>query len=156
MATRIFLHGLDSSGRGTKGIFFSNLYPDMLRPDFTGTLQERIERLNNIISGYSDLIVVGSSFGGLMGAQLAIEQPGRVKRLVLLAPALNFHEYRIPEQMVDTETLVVIGKYDDVTPPDIVLPAAKATFSNLQIRVVDDDHLLHKTYRDLNWDSLLV
>ena len=156
MATRIFIHGLDSSGAGTKGTFFSNRCPEMLHPDFNGTLQERMDQLDNLISGHSDLIVVGSSFGGLMGTRLAIEQPDRVKRLVLLAPALNFHEYRIPERKVDTETLVIIGHNDDVTPPDIVVPAAKKTFSNLQIRMVDDDHLLHKTYRDLDWESLLV
>lgn len=91
-----------------------------------------------------------------MGAQLAIEYPIRVRRLVLLAPALNFPEYRIPEQKVETETLVVVGKNDDVTPPDIVVPAATATFSNLQISVVDDDHLLHNTYQSLDWKSLLV
>lgn len=91
-----------------------------------------------------------------MGAQLAIEHPMRVRRLLLLAPALNFPEYRIPEQKVEAETLVIIGKNDNVTPPDIVLPVAKATFSNLQISVVDDDHLLHNTYQSLDWKSLLV
>lgn len=156
MATRIFLHGFESSGSGTKGTYFSTQYPDMLRPDFSGTLQERMDRLNHLISGCRNLIVVGSSYGGLMGAQLAIEYPIRVRRLVLLAPALNFPEYRIPEQKVETETLVVVGKNDDVTPPDIVVPAATATFSNLQISVVDDDHLLHNTYQSLDWKSLLV
>ena len=156
MATRIFLHGLDSSGSGTKGTYFSKRYPDMLRPDFDGTLQERMEQLSHLIFGSSDLIAVGSSFGGLMAARLAIERPDRLKRLILLAPALNFHEYRTPRQKVDTETLAVIGKNDDVTPPDIVVPAAEATFSNLQITVVEDDHLLHNTFQNLDWESLLA
>ena len=155
MTTRIFLHGLDSSGSGTKGTYFAGRYPDMLRPDFHGTLQERMNQLDQLISRYHELIAVGSSFGGLMAVLLAIAQPDRVKRLILLAPALNFHEYRIPDRKIDTETLVVIGRNDVVTPPDIVIPAARATCSNLQIKVVDDDHLLHTTYRDLDWDALL-
>jgi len=155
MITRLFLHGLDSSGSGTKGRYFSSRYPDMLRPDFSGTLQERMDALYTIISDRSELIAVGSSFGGLMAAELAIARPEMVKRLILLAPALNFPDYRIPDQKIDTETILVIGKDDDVTPPDIVVPAAEATFSDLEISVVDDDHLLHHTYRDLDWDSLL-
>lgn len=156
MTTGIFLHGLDSSGSGTKGTYFSKRFPDMLRPDFSGTLQERMDQLFPLISGYADIIAVGSSFGGLMAARLAMERPEQVKRLVLLAPALNFHEYHIPELKVDTETLVVIGEHDDVTPPSIVIPAAEKTFSKLQIEVVDDDHLLHNTYRNLDWDTLMA
>lgn len=128
----------------------------MLRPDFNGTLSERMDMLYQLIAGYPDLIAVGSSFGGLMAAQLAIENPDQVKRLILLAPALNFHEYQIPSRKVECETLVVIGKDDVVTPPDIVVPAAEATFSHLQISIVADDHLLHDTYRELDWKSLLM
>ena len=156
MTTRLFLHGLDSSGAGTKGTYFSTRFPDMLRPDFSGTLQERMKSLHSIVSDHSELIAVGSSFGGLMATELAIARPKIVKRLILLAPALNFPEYRIPEQKISTETVLVIGKDDDVTPPDIVVPAAQATFSDLQVSVVDDDHLLHHTYRDLDWDALLT
>ena len=96
MATRLFLHGLDSSGSGTKGTFFSTRYPDMLRPDFEGTLEERMIQLSRILGDSTDLIVVGSSFGGLMGACLAIDLPDRVQRLILLAPALNFLEFSPP------------------------------------------------------------
>ncbi len=155
MVTRIFLHGLDSSGSGTKGTYFSQRFPDMLRPDFLGTLQQRLVQLYELLGDRDNLIVVGSSFGGLMGACMAIDRPEKVHRLVLLAPALNFHEYRVPDRKIDTETVIVIGTDDVVTPPDIVVPAARATFSNLQINLVDDDHLLYNTYRDLDWDYLL-
>ncbi len=155
MATRIFLHGLDSSGAGTKGTFFSKHFPDMLRPDFTGTLRDRMKQLYSLLDDTEDLIAVGSSFGGLIAACLAIEHSGKVQRLILLAPALNFHEFRIPDKKVDIETIVVIGKEDGVTPPNIVVPLAEATFSNLQLSTVNDDHLLHNTYRNLDWDFLL-
>jgi len=90
-----------------------------------------------------------------MGTLLALQNPAVVRRLVLLAPALNFPEYRVPEQKIPTEALVIIGKHDDVTPPAVVVPAAEATFANLQLDIVEDDHLLHNTYQTLDWDSLL-
>jgi alpha-beta hydrolase superfamily lysophospholipase len=155
MTERIFLHGLDSSGSGTKGTFFSRRYPDMLCPDFRGTLEERLTQLYGLIADSAELVVVGSSFGGLMAAHLAVTQPTRVRRLILLAPALNFPEYRTPKHPIAAETILVIGSGDVVTPPDIVHPMAEASFSNLTVNIVDDDHLLHRTYRNLDWEYLL-
>jgi pimeloyl-ACP methyl ester carboxylesterase len=152
---KLFLHGLDSSGSGTKGRFFSEFAPDMLRPDFNGTLDERMEQLRAIVSDMQDLVIVGSSFGGLMGACLAQEQPETFRRLIMLAPALNFIDYRLPEQKIDRETILIIGRNDTVTPPDLVIPAARGTFANPQIQLFDDDHLLHRTFRGLDWTHLL-
>ncbi len=155
MTTRIFLHGLDSSGSGTKGTFLSKRFPDMECPDFGGTLQERLLQLYELVADLKNLVVVGSSFGGLMATCLAIAHPGQVQRLILLAPALNFPEFRIPQHPIEAETILVIGSADVVTPPDIVIPAARASFSNPQISIADDDHLLHHTYQNLDWDHLL-
>lgn len=155
MPRTIFLHGLDSSGYGTKGRYFSEHFPSMLRPDFDGTLQERMERLFSIVSDLSDLIVVGSSFGGLMAACLALEQPDKIRRLILLAPALNFEQYHPPVEKSPIETLLVIGTYDTVTPPGLVIPAAEATFAELRVQRVEDDHLLHQTFQNLDWPLLL-
>ena len=155
MIRRIFLHGLDSSGRGTKGTYFSTRYPDMLRPDFDGTLQQRLSQLHDLLADEQKFIVVGSSFGGLMGACMALDQPQRVHRLIMLAPALNFDEFQAPARKIETETVLVIGEHDEVTPSDIVVPAAESTFSDLQVSIVDDDHLLHQTFSSLDWDYLL-
>ena len=155
MLTTVFLHGLDSSGYGTKGRFFSERFPSMLRPDFDGTLMERLQRLSSIVSDRNNLILVGSSFGGLMAACFAIEHPDKVKRLIMLAPALNFPEYRPPSTKVTADALLVIGKHDVVTPPAKVVPAAEATFANLDVQVVDDDHLLHHTFQNMDWRTLL-
>ncbi len=153
--TRLFLHGLDSSGFGTKGKYFAEQFPDMLRPDFGGSLAERMARLRSITSDFTDLVLVGSSFGGLMATCLAKEVPTQIKRIILLAPALNFSEYRAPRNLLTMETVLVIGSHDTVTPPSLVIPAAEATFSNLQTSVVDDDHLLHRCFPELNWQTLL-
>jgi pimeloyl-ACP methyl ester carboxylesterase len=152
---RLFLHGLDSSGFGTKGRYFAEKFPDMLRPDFAGSLTERMTRLHAIIADLADLIIVGSSFGGLMATCLAKERPADIKRVVLLAPALNFKEYQPPPARLPTETILIIGRHDTVTPPDIVISAAERTFARLHITVVDDDHLLHRSFQDLDWRALL-
>jgi predicted esterase len=152
---RLFLHGLDSSGFGTKGRYFAETYPDMLRPDFDGSLTERMERLHAIVADLTDLIIVGSSFGGLMATCLAIERPSCVKRLVLLAPALNFSEYQPPPTKLAVQTVLIIGRLDMVTPPDIVVSAAESTFAQLETVMVDDDHLLHDSFRQLDWQALL-
>ena len=128
----------------------------MLRPGFFGSLSERMSQLAEITIGMDEMIVVGSSFGGLMGACLCQAQPEKVRRLIMLAPALNFPEYRVPKLKIETEALLVIGREDTVTPPAIVIPAADATFSQLQIRLVDDDHLLHHSFYEMNWPALLT
>ena len=89
----IFIHGLDSSSRGTKATWFSQHFPEMLLPDFSGSFSQRLEQLKAIVAGREELIMIGSSFGGLLAAAFTLEQYHRVLRLILLAPALNFPEF---------------------------------------------------------------
>ncbi len=152
----LFLHGLDSSSQGTKGIFFRDNFPDVIAPDFEGTLENRLEQLEKKCRLWNDLTFIGSSFGGLMAVCYAIKAAPRIGKLILLAPALNFPEYSLPKSRIDVPTLLVIGKHDTVTPPDIVIPQAEKTFSALSIQEVDDDHLLHNTFHALNWQDLLT
>ncbi len=150
-----FLHGLDSSGRGTKGRYFEEHFPHIHRPDFTGTLTQRLAHLAEICRDRQRLILIGSSFGGLMATAYAAGKPDKLERLILLAPALNFPEFRPPAKRLSTPCLLVIGKNDTVTPPDHVLPLAKATFADLEIRLEDDDHMLHESFMNLPWSRLL-
>jgi len=151
-----FLHGLDSSGKGTKGRFFAEKFPDVVCPDFTGTLPERLDQLEKLCTSQRQLIFIGSSFGGLMATCYAVGRPEKVARLILLAPALNFAGYRPPAALLRLPTLLIMGNQDTVTPPAIVTPLAEATFADLQIRLVDDDHLLHATFHRLDWRKLLT
>ncbi len=150
-----FLHGLDSSGSGTKGRFFARNFPHVVCPDFAGTLADRLHQLEKLVEDGEQLILVGSSFGGLMATCFALAHPEKTARLILLAPALNFAEYRPPAQLLTTPTFLLIGKNDTVTPVDLVVPLAKATFTDLQVRIADDDHLLHATFAQLDWQKLL-
>lgn len=153
---RIFLHGLESSSRGTKGTFLHDLYPEMVMPDFVGSLSARMQTLKKILAGQKDITLVGSSFGGLMATIYAMENPDRIDRIILLAPALNFPEFsHYTLQRLDTPTWMIIGRNDTVTPAADVIPVAEKIFVNLHHKEVDDDHMLAGTFRGLAWDNLL-
>lgn len=151
-----FLHGLDSSGQGTKGRFFSRNFPQVLCPNFDGDLANRLEQLAELCKNQQQLLFIGSSFGGLMATCFTADHPDQVARLILLAPALNFGEYRPPAIPLQVPALLVIGHDDTVTPAATVIPLAEATFADLETRIEDDDHMLHKTFHRLNWHKLLV
>ena len=150
-----FLHGLDSSGKGTKGQFFARRFPQVRCPDFQGTLSNRLQQLDELCKSQQQLLFIGSSFGGLMASCFAAEHPEKVARLILLSPALNFESYRPPTIPLQVPTLLVIGKHDTITPAADVIPLAEATFADLETRMVDDDHLLHQSFFLLDWTGLL-
>jgi len=154
--TIYFLHGLDSSGKGTKGRYFSDHFPQVICPDFSGSLAQRLEQLSALCGNRHDLLFIGSSYGGLMATCFALNHPDRVSRLILLAPALNFEDYHPPAAALQIPTLLVVGNKDTVTPAAAVVPLAKATFADLEIRLADDDHLLHDSFAHLNWQKLLA
>ncbi|MBU1566301.1 MAG: alpha/beta fold hydrolase [Proteobacteria bacterium] len=151
-----FLHGLDSSGQGTKGQFFAEHFPHIHCPDFHGTLADRLRQLTNLCQGLTSPIFIGSSFGGLMATCYATEFPDKVGRLILLAPALNFGEYHLPKNKLQVPTILIIGNNDTVTPPVKVIPLAQKTFSNLEIRLTEDDHMLHAAFSAISWHELLM
>lgn len=150
-----FLHGLDSSSRGTKGRFFSDNFPEVISSDFKGTLANRLEQLHRLCSESTDITLIGSSFGGLMATCYAVTYPEKIHNLILMAPALNYANFKPPLRKLHAQTLVIIGKNDVVTPPNLVVPLAEETFSNLKIQIPDDDHLLHQSFAQLDWPSYL-
>jgi pimeloyl-ACP methyl ester carboxylesterase len=153
---RVFVHGLESSSRGTKGVFFKQRYPDVIIEDFHGSLLQRMRRLNAFLADNTSLIIVGSSFGGLMAAMYACDDPGRVKKLVLLAPALSFPEFEpYSQHRVDIPVTIYHGKKDEIIPVAHVHQVARAVCRNLAFNTVDDDHALRKTFKGIDWDDLL-
>lgn len=153
---KFFLHGLESSGNGTKGRFFKENFAEMIVADFSGSLEFRLQHLRKLCKDYDEIMLVGSSFGGLMATCFAIASPGRVKKLILMAPALNFPGFLVPKHKISTPTYLLIGHYDDLTPAKNVIPLAEQTFANLEINLVDEDHLLHESFPRLDWQTLLA
>jgi pimeloyl-ACP methyl ester carboxylesterase len=157
MALRMFIHGLESNNQGTKAIYFREKFPGMLTPNFPGPLVERMARLREILSGQNEILLVGSSFGGLMASIFAMENEPSVRRLILLAPAINLMEFTSYRQRkIVTPVHITHGRQDEVIPISDVEEVAKQVFSNLTFNTVDDDHYLHKTFKTIDWDSLLT
>jgi len=153
--TACFLHGLESTSQGTKGRWFAERFPDMRLRDYHGDLAQRMGQLTDHLTGLDDLVLVGSSFGGLMATCFAIRHRDRCRRLVLLAPALNVAGYAPPAEPLDVETLIVTGAQDTVCPPEVIIPLARRTFRYLEVRLEQDDHLLRSTVPRLDWVALL-
>ena len=155
--TLVFIHGLESTAQGTKGQFFRQLFPQMIIEDYTGDYATRMRKLDSLLSGKSYLILVGSSYGGLMAAQYAIDNEERVKKMILLAPALNLPEFKPPEHTkLHLPVIIYHGNNDDVVNPNIVKNIALKYFSNLEHHLVNDDHSLHITFPALDWTNLLL
>jgi pimeloyl-ACP methyl ester carboxylesterase len=152
----VFIHGLESSNRGTKAVYFKNRFPEMIIPNFSGSLEERMEKLNGILSEKTGLRLVGSSFGGLMGSIFAMENESRVDRLILLAPALNLMEFsNYQEKAISLPVWVYQGKDDEVIPLSAVERVSRRCFRNLTFHAVEDDHFLHRTFMTIDWERLL-
>jgi pimeloyl-ACP methyl ester carboxylesterase len=154
---RIFIHGLESNNQGTKAVYFRKNFPGMLTPNFPGPLDERMAKLQAILSGKNDILMVGSSFGGLMASIFATGNEPSVSRLILLAPAINLMEFTpYREKKILMPVHIYHGRQDEVIPISDVEKVAKQVFSTLTFHAIDDDHYLHKTFEKIDWDSLLT
>lgn len=155
--TRVFIHGLESSSGGTKGRFFRERFPDMIVEDFLGTFSQRLEKLETLLAGKSPLLLVGSSFGGLMATVYAGRHPLEVKKLILLAPALHLEPYRmhLPKKLF-MPVRIYHGTNDVVVPLHPVRAIAMKICADLVFQEVEDDHVLKATFPSLPWEELLV
>jgi len=153
----IFLHGLESSSQAYKASVIRKSFPELIVPDFTGPLEKRMEALYPILGDKRDWNLIGSSFGGLMGAIFTCEHPDQVRKQVLLAPALMLPQFAsyLDRKPVSVPTIIIHGTQDTIVPLERVREIAKKVFTNLTYKIVDDDHRLHKTVDTLDWKSLL-
>jgi predicted esterase len=155
--TLVFIHGLESTAQGAKGQFFSQHFPQMIIEDYVGDYTARMNKLYSVLAGKNNLIIVGSSYGGLMAVQYTMENESRVKKLVLLAPALNLSEFKSNyNNQLHIPVIVYHGISDDVVNPQIVKNIALKYFNNLEHHFVEDDHPLHKTFPVLDWEKILI
>ena len=155
--TLVFIHGLESTAQGTKGQFFRQFFPQMIIEDYTGDFATRMRKLDGLLSGKNDLILVGSSYGGLMATQYATDNDKKVEKMILLAPALNLPEFKPPvHAKLSLPVIIYHGTDDDIVDPYTVKTIALKYFSNLEHHLVNDDHPLHKTFPILDWKNLLL
>jgi pimeloyl-ACP methyl ester carboxylesterase len=152
----IFIHGLEGSSQGVKATLLRGIFPGILTPDFTGELIQRMSQLDFILRDREDWTIIGSSLGGLMAAMYACRIPRRVKRLLLLAPALIWPDFaeNLPAP-IDLPVTIIHGTRDKLVPLNATRTLAKQVFRNLTFQEVDDDHGLYKTVHQLDWHKLL-
>lgn len=99
----VYLHGFASSASSTKASYFATKLrehgvplqtPDLNQPNFsTLTVSRMVEQVTELIDGLpsaAPVILIGSSLGGLVAVHVARTRPDRVRRVILLAPALEF------------------------------------------------------------------
>jgi uncharacterized protein len=98
----VYLHGFASSPQSSKAAFLAGRLaahgvtmqvPDFNEPDFsTLTVTRMIEQTWRAVDSApaEPVTLIGSSLGGFVAVNAAAQRPGRVERLVLLAPALDF------------------------------------------------------------------
>lgn len=166
----IYLHGSDSSSQSGKARQFAEKFQEMITPDFTGSFEERMTQLYDVLGKEKNWTIIGSSYGGLMATVFASESPKQVRKLILLAPAILKDENGIyidpvvgePLQgnrkhleTISIPTVIVHGNQDDVVPLGPVRKTVDELFTDVEFIVVDDGHRLQKAFGELNWEEIL-
>lgn len=152
----IYIHGRDSDSNSGKARLFREWFPGMLTPDFKGSFDERMGQLEKILFDKAGWTLIGSSYGGLMATVFTLEHEERVRKLVLLAPALAQEIAPLSRPgPISVPTILIHGTQDTVVPFEPVHEIAQRLFSNLTLYSVDDDHRLHKTADELDWKTIL-
>ena len=109
MPQYLYLHGFASSPQSTKAQYLRSQFqslgidlhiPDLNQADFTRlTLTRQIQQASQIMEPWDNVVLIGSSFGGLTSAWLT-QQPRlrpKINRLILLAPAFRFLDHWLPK-----------------------------------------------------------
>ena len=152
----IFIHGQESSSQGNKAVFFKDLFPEMIIPDFVGDVATRMLKLNKILKDKNGIIMIGSSLGGLMASLYAFQNQNRMKKLILLAPAINLPKFsQYLSKKLSLPVYIFHGKNDEIIPLKPIQAIAERVFPDLTFTVMEDDHRLSKTFASIDWSQLL-
>ncbi len=126
-------------------------------PDFVGDVPTRMSKLNEILEDKEDIVIIGSSLGGLMAALYAFQNQDRIKKLILLAPALNLPEFSpYLSERLTLPVYIFHGKADELIPPQLIQAIAQKVFANLTFTMLDDDHRLSRTFISIDWPQLIT
>ena len=145
--TVIFCHGLESSPHGRKYQALVAAGLDVRSPDFQGqALAARVATLLPVLREHDDAVVVGSSYGGITALCAAIahvEAGGRVRALILCAPALGRHEPPADTMRLypPAPTTILHGRGDTVVPARVSERFA-ADHPQVRLILLDDEHTL--------------
>lgn len=102
----IYLHGFASGSASSKATYLGRRLrergielqaPDLNLPDFSTLTVTRMLNQTRVLleASTSSQTVIGSSLGGFVAVNAAVQNPDRINRLVLMAPALDFGSHRM-------------------------------------------------------------
>ena len=150
-----FLHGLDSSPRGTKGRLLASRYPECIMPELPPDPAARLEVVERSVR--EPVVLIGTSLGGATALAYSMKHPDMVRGLVLMAPAVTFGERgesgspwgdrpRRAYVPAGIPAVVIGGRRDTLVPPALLRALRERSPEpwNILVLEVDDDHDLHE------------
>ena len=146
----VWAHGLWGSPNGSKITAIRESGIEVISPDFNEMeLVNRVELLEKTIE-IGDVLLAGSSWGGLACALTAQKKPDKLKGLLLLAPALHYPEppNDNPHNLIAPDNIpvtIIHSKTDDIVPISASEDYAKRSGNSVNLIVVEDSHVLENS-----------
>ena len=146
----VWAHGLWGSPNGSKVTAIRESGIEVISPDFNEMeLIDRVELLKETIE-IGNVVLAGSSWGGLACALTAIQIPEKVKGLLLLAPALHYPESPNdePEKLIAPDSVpvtIIHSTTDDIVPISASKNYIERSGNNVQLIEVEDNHVLENS-----------
>jgi len=140
----VFAHGLEGSPEGRKIQYLRQAGFEVVAPDGRGlALAARWEGLERATRS-GEILLIGSSYGGLAAAHLAAVHPDRFVGLLLLAPALHYSEAPVTDVSLlvppdGVPTTIIHGLHDEVVP---IEGSRRYASNGAQLIETEDDHRL--------------
>ena len=146
----VWAHGLWGSPNGSKVTAIRESGIEVISPDFNEMeLIDRVELLKETIE-IGNVVLAGSSWGGLACALTAIQIPEKLKGLLLLAPALHYPESPNdePEKLIAPDSVpvtIIHSTTDDIAPISASKNYIERSGNNVQLIEVEDNHVLENS-----------
>ena len=143
----VWAHGLWGSPNGSKVTAIRESGIEVISPDFNEMeLIDRVELLKETIE-IGNVVLSGSSWGGLACALTAMQIPEKLKGLLLLAPALHYPESPNdePEKLIAPDSVpvtIIHSTTDDIVPISASKNYIERSGNNVQLIEVEDNHVL--------------
>ena len=156
-----YIHGYLSSPDSTKGIILNkklNVKPIRYRDCEPEELiiSDCVKKINDTIKNDYNVVLIGSSLGGLLAAKTALNNPF-IKKIILLNPAIvppffdirkikdmplkilaEMQDSKLFNQKISSDIFILIGTKDEVIPNNWGILFAKA--QEATIKFLNDDH----------------
>ena len=146
----VWAHGLWGSPNGSKVTAIRESGIEVISPNFNEMeLIDRVELLKETIE-IGNVVLAGSSWGGLACALTAMQIPEKLKGLLLLAPALHYPESPNdePEKLIAPDSVpvtIIHSTTDDIVPISASKNYIERSGNNVQLIEVEDNHVLENS-----------